>query len=72
MLTLLIVLLVIIALVPTGYGWGYRGWGPPVPTWYARRRATAGAPYVAGYGWSADLVWLALVALLIVFLLRIF
>lgn len=42
---------------PIGYGWGYRGWGPPYPRYIQRRRGeravagpagVAGAPGVAG------------------------
>jgi hypothetical protein len=30
--------------VPTlGYGWGYRGWGPPYPRYIQRRRAQQAA-----------------------------
>ncbi len=31
---------VIFFLIPLGYGWGYRGWGP----WYRRRRHYTGGP----------------------------
>lgn len=30
--------------LPLAYGWGYRGWGPPYPSAYRRRRVRAAAP----------------------------
>ncbi len=52
-------------LAPVGYGWGYRGWGPPVPTYVQRRRMQrAAAPTAdatsfnhAAWGWRGDLAW---------------
>lgn len=38
---LLFVLLILV--LPLGYGWGYRGWGAPYPTYYRRRRTAVGA-----------------------------
>ena len=53
---------------PVGYGWGYRGWGPPYPRYVQRRRAAeATAGGVPGsfnhhsWGWGGDLVWMMLV-----------
>lgn len=28
----------IVLIPPVGYGWGYRGWGPPYPSYIQRRR----------------------------------
>ncbi len=28
---------------PVGYGWSYRGWGPPLPSYIQRRRAARGS-----------------------------
>ena len=35
------IFVVLFLLLPIGYGWGYRGWGPPYPRGYAgsRRRS---------------------------------
>jgi hypothetical protein len=50
---------------PVGYGWGYRGWGPPYPTYLQRRRsqqlAASGAngPYShESWGFGGDLLWM--------------
>jgi hypothetical protein len=50
---------------PIGYGWGYRGWGPPYPSYYQRRRhqqalAMNGPSGYDHYSWSwgGDLIWL--------------
>jgi hypothetical protein len=51
--------------VPTlGYGWGYRGWGPPYPRYIQRRRAEQAALMNASgpfdhhaWGWGGDFVW---------------
>jgi hypothetical protein len=52
---------------PIGYGWGYRGWGPPYPRYIQRRRgeqaATMGGPMAFNHhswGWGGDLVWMVL------------
>ncbi|MGA2449079.1 MAG: hypothetical protein ABTD50_10415 [Polyangiaceae bacterium] len=48
------------------YGWGYRGWGPPYPRYFQRRRgqqavAGGGATSKPGaWGWGGDFVWLSL------------
>lgn len=52
---------------PVGYGWGYRGWGPPYPRYWQRRR---GQRAVAtgetldfdhhAWGWGGDFVWMML------------
>lgn len=63
--------LVVFFLLPLGYGWGYRGWGP----WY-RRRGTSerhvGEPSPApveddldsGWGWTGVALWIVLLVAL--------
>jgi hypothetical protein len=53
---------------PIGYGWGYRGWGPPYPSYVQRRRgqraAAAGGSATfnhESWGWGGDLMWLVAV-----------
>ena len=53
---------------PVGYGWGYRGWGPPYPRYFQRRRGERAAltsPSASfnhhSWSWGGDLVWLAFV-----------
>jgi hypothetical protein len=56
--------LIVFFLLPLGYGWGYRGWGP----WYRRRTPTStdlGAegtapPDTEGWGWGASFLWIIL------------
>jgi hypothetical protein len=45
-------------LVPSlGYGWGYRGWGPPYPRYVQRRLGPPG--HIAhNWGFGGDLIWL--------------
>jgi hypothetical protein len=52
---------------PLGYGWGYRGWGPPYPRYVQRRRgqqalsAGGGGPVAFNHhswGWGGDFVWM--------------
>ncbi len=47
---------------PVGYGWGYRGWGPPVPSYFQRRSGSQpGSPAPAdrgGWGFAGDVLWL--------------
>ena len=52
-------------LPPVGYGWGYRGWGPPYPSYFQRRRAERGGQSLRGasfdhysWSWGGDLLWL--------------
>jgi hypothetical protein len=49
---------------PIGYGWGYRGWGPPYPRYVQRRRGQAavldGGPSNFNHhswGWGGDFIW---------------
>jgi hypothetical protein len=53
---------------PMGYGWGYRGWGPPYPRYIQRRRgstaaANGGNPAFDHHSWgvAGDLMWIALI-----------
>jgi len=62
---------------PLSYGWGYRGWGPPYPSYYRRRRlgravavsdppaetrpVPGGGADTTGWGWAADVVCTLLV-----------
>ncbi len=66
-LTFMLVFLV----APMSYGWRYRGWGPPVPTYVQRERAARGDPFQGRlphthitWGYGGDLVWMFLVILL--------
>ena len=50
---------------PIGYGWGYRGWGPPYPRYIQRRRGQRAAANSAtaqfdhhAWGWGGDFVWM--------------
>lgn len=52
-------------LTPLGYGWGYRGWGPPYPRYMQRRRGPQaaagdgpGTPHHLSWGWRGDFVWM--------------
>ena len=52
---------------PVGYGWAYRGWGPPYPRYIQRRRgqqaSAAGGPASFdhhSWGWGGDFVWMAM------------
>ena len=57
--------LMLVFMAPSlGYGWGYRGWGPPYPRYIQRRRAkqAVGAAGPSSFshqswGWGGDLVW---------------
>lgn len=58
---------------PLGYGWGYRGWGPPYPRYVQRRRALQAASATESssgfshhsWGWGGDLMWLMLLVAMI-------
>ena len=52
---------------PLGYGWGYRGWGMPYPSYVQRRRSEAATAQSAtfdhyAWGWGGDFVWMVLLA----------
>ncbi len=53
---------VLIVLLPLWYGWGYRGWGPPVPrrrSQAERARAEAGVSEPGWDAWMVGVVWVA-------------
>ena len=61
------VFMMLFLVTPTGYGWGYRGWGPPYPRYVQRRRAqraagNGGTPTFNHHSWGlrGDLVWMML------------
>ena len=58
----------LLLLTPICYGWGYRGWGPPYPSYVQRRRAQQAAATVRleaynhqAWGWRGDYVWMMIV-----------
>jgi hypothetical protein len=60
-----VVLMFFLLVPPLGYGWGYRGWGPPYPRYIQRRRSqqlsAAGAtgPFKhESWGLSGDILWM--------------
>jgi hypothetical protein len=63
-----IAMMFLFCVAPMGYGWGYRGWGPPYPSYIQRCRhqqAAAGGPTSYdhyAWGWVGDLIWLFLIA----------
>jgi hypothetical protein len=47
---------------PVGYGWGYRGWGPPYPRYIQRQRSNYASGHAVDFdhhawGWRGDFVW---------------
>lgn len=70
-LILWLVFVLSLVLLPLGYGWGYRSWGPPRPP---HRRArpetpaedrTAAEREIDGWGVLALVVWVALTVALV-------
>ena len=58
----------LVLIPPMGYGWGYRGWGPPYPRYIQRRRgqeaSATGEPVSFNHhawGWRGDFVWLVFI-----------
>jgi hypothetical protein len=53
-------------LTPIGYGWGYRGWGAPYPSYIQRRRAQRAdaSGFIPhnhlAWGAGGDLLWMVL------------
>lgn len=66
-----LVFLFLFLVAPLGYGWGYRGWGPPYPRYVQRRRAlrvgaNGPSPFDhQAWGRAGDLVWLGLIIAMI-------
>jgi len=59
--------MVVFLVSPLGYGWSYRGWGPPLPRYIQRRRAirasftdVAAASRHQAWGRGGDFVWVVL------------
>ena len=57
-----VLFVIIFFLLPLGYGWGYRGWGP----WYRRRRRNPGSAATTpgdetGWGCGGILLWIVLI-----------
>lgn len=58
----------LVVLPPVGYGWGYRGWGPPLPRYMQHRRSQHAASSQSNvqfdhhaWGRGGDVVWGVLV-----------
>lgn len=72
-----LIFVVLLLLIPLTYGWGYRGWGAPYPSYDCRRSrsdpaapaadpaARAAAREAAGWGVVADILWIVLVVALV-------
>ncbi len=61
------VVMVLFWMMPMGYGWGYRGWGPPYPRYIQRRRGARAAASGGSatfnhqsWGWGGDFVWVVI------------
>ena len=61
------VFMLFVLIPPVGYGWGYRRWGPPYPSYFQRRRAErigastapASLPFDHySWSWGGDLLWI--------------
>ena len=59
--------MIVFLATPMGYGWGYRGWGPPYPRYIQRRRAAQGSNLIGSpaldhhaWSWGGDLLWMLL------------
>jgi hypothetical protein len=62
-----IVFMLVFTAALAGYGWGFRGWGPPYPSYVQRRRgqraaAAGSSPGFdhAAWGMGGDLVWIVM------------
>jgi hypothetical protein len=68
-----ILFVVFLFVVPLGYGWGYRGWGPPYPSYYQRRRRAAATrdPLADAdadrqeWGMVADALWIVVIVAIV-------
>jgi hypothetical protein len=54
----------VLLVTPASYGWGYRGWGPPLPSYVQRQRVARGYPFAGRpphthttWGYGGDLIW---------------
>ncbi|MGY2079905.1 hypothetical protein [Modestobacter sp. SYSU DS0657] len=69
---------VLLFLIPLAYGWGYRGWGAPYPSYYRARRHGATSADAAvdpaedptlveerSWGLLADVLWVVLVVAMV-------
>lgn len=59
-----ILVMLLLLVPPIGYGWAYRGWGPPYPLYVQRRRgqrtvvADGSVPFDhQSWGLGGDFVW---------------
>ena len=57
------VFMFVFLLAPLGYGWGYRSWGPPYPSYIQRRRHAAAMSANSSFNYRAwgiggDVVWI--------------
>jgi len=67
-----LLMMVVFLLPPIGYGWGYRGWGPPYPR-YAQRRRSQRADLNEqslqinhqAWGIGGDIVWILFTVLMV-------
>ena len=67
-----VIFLGVFLLPSVGYGWGYRGWGPPLPAAIQRRRALSakaagGTSTFDHHAWGrgGDIIWAMLVVSMI-------
>ncbi|MBW3667802.1 MAG: hypothetical protein KY443_01200 [Actinobacteria bacterium] len=62
-----VLFLVVLFLLPLGYGVGYRRWGAPYPSYYRRRLLQRDASYAETDDWGVlgDVVWIAFVFALV-------
>jgi hypothetical protein len=66
--------LTLVFFLPVTYGWRYRGWGVPYPSYVQRRRMQLAASRGTGagfnhkaWGWGGDLIWALMFADMIFF-----
>ena len=59
--------MLVLLVTPASYGWGYRGWGPPIPTYWQRQRVARGYPFGGRsphthttWGYGGDFIWMFL------------
>jgi hypothetical protein len=73
-LWLWMIFMFVFLVLPGGYGWGYRGWGPPYPRYMQRRRGdraaargTPGSFDHRAWGLGGDVIWLLLIFWVVAF-----